>query len=176
MAFFSILTLQIATRTSKIDTMKRTGLIITIAVVVLMVGAITVKLATSDNSPSTTSTEYRERGEAGKLTEGMVGVTPASYDEKITNSKGVVVIDYFAPTCSYCIKYTPVFSSVFQQYRDKAVFGKFDVTTDRTKIAAHNISGTPATLIFRDGVEVGRIDGYVEEAVLKAKLDEVLAQ
>jgi thioredoxin 1 len=106
----------------------------------------------------------------------MIGVTPATYDEKITNSKGLVIIDYFAPTCSYCIKYAPVFSAVFEQYKDKATFGKYDVTTDSSKITSLKIEGTPATIIFRDGKEVARINGYVEEAGLRAKIESVLEQ
>jgi thioredoxin 1 len=156
--------------------MKKTGLIIAILVAVIMVGAITVKLASQEETTTPASTEYKENGEAGKLTEGMVGLTAANYDEKVTNSKGIVVVDYFAPTCSYCIKYTPVFSSVFGQYKDKATFGKFDVTTDRTKLSSLNLDGTPTTIIFKDGVEVERIGGYVEEPELKAKIDAVLAQ
>jgi thioredoxin 1 len=156
--------------------MKKTGLIITLLVVAVMVVAITIKLASREDAPANTNVTYEENGAAGKLTEGMVGITASNYDEKITNSKGLVVIDYYAPTCSYCIKYTPVFSAVFEQYKDRAVFGKFDVTTDSSKIAGLIKEGTPTTIFFRDGKEVGRIDGYVDEATLKAKMDEVLAQ
>lgn len=156
--------------------MKKTGLIITLLVVAAMVVAITIKLATKEDAPSETNVTYNESGVAGKLTEGMVGVTSANYDEKITNSKGLVVIDYYAPTCSYCIKFAPVFSAVFEQYKDRAVFGKFDVTSDRSKISDLKIEGTPATIIFKDGKEVARINGLVDETTFKAKIDEVLAQ
>jgi thioredoxin 1 len=156
--------------------MKKIGLIITLLVVAIMVVAITVKLATQDESSTDKYSVYDDSGAAGRLTEGMVGVTPANYDEKITNSKGVVVIDYFAPTCSYCVKYTPIFSSVFEQYKDKAVFGKYDVTTDSAKISSLKITGTPTTIIFKDGKEAERIGGYVEEPALKAKIDSVLGQ
>lgn len=154
--------------------MKKTGLIITILITVIMVVAITVKLSTTKEDTTQKSTVYDDRGAAGKLTEGMVGVTPSTYDENITNSTGIVVIDYFAPTCSYCIKYTPVFSSVFEQYKDQALFGKFDVTTDQSKISSLNIKGTPTTIIFRDGKEIDRIGGYVDEPELKAKVDAAL--
>ena len=156
--------------------MKKTGLILTILIVAIMVVAITVKLASQgeDNTPA--STTYSEEGVAGKLAEGMVGVTGSNYDEIITNSKGVVVVDYFAPTCSYCIKYSPVFSAVFEGYKTKATFGKFDVTTDRSKLSDLKIGGTPTTIIFLDGKEADRIGGYVDEATLKSKLDAVLAK
>lgn len=155
--------------------MKKTGLIITILVVVIMVGAVTLKLASQDEPSGSVASEYKEAGEAGKLTEGMIGITAANFDEKVTNSKGIVVVDFFAPTCSYCVKYTPIFSAVFEKYKDRAAFGKFDVTTDRSKISGLDIKGTPATIIFKDGVEVGRIGGYVETEELKAEIDKVIA-
>ena len=143
----------------------------------ILVAAITVKLSSQEESTTgTQDSTYQSAGEAGRLTEGMVGITASNYDEKVTNSKGIVVVDYFAPTCSYCIKYTPVFSAVFEQYKDRAVFGKYNVPTGSSKIADLKISGTPTTIIFKDGKEAARIGGYVEEAELKAKLDEVLSQ
>jgi thioredoxin 1 len=152
--------------------MKKIGLIVTILVAVTMVVAITVKLASQEETA--TNTTYNNTDQAGKLSEGMVGITGTNYDEVVTNSKGVVVVDYFAPTCSYCVKYAPVFATVFEQYKDRTVFGKFDVTKDSAKVADLKIEGTPATIIFKDGKEVSRIGGYVEEVTLKAKIDAVL--
>lgn len=155
--------------------MKKIGLIITLLVVAVMVAAITIKLASSTDEPSTQKiSEYDATGEAGKLTEGMIGITASNYDENVTNRKGYIAVDYFSPTCSYCNRYTPIFSSVFEQYKDRVAFGKFDVTTDRTKISTLEITGTPTTIIFKDGKEVGRIGGYVDETELKARLDEAL--
>jgi len=157
--------------------MKKMGLIITLLVVAIMVVAITIKLSSPEESgTSNQNATYEEVGVAGKLSEGMVGITTSNYDEVITNSKGIVVVDYFAPTCSHCITYAATFSAVFEQYKDKVSFGKFDVTTDQTKISSLNIAGTPTTIIFKNGTEVERIGGAVDEAELKLKIDTALIQ
>ena len=164
-------------KTVTIYRMKRMGLIITLLVVAIMVVAITIKLSSPEESEtSDQNVTYDEVGAAGKLSEGMVGITTSNYDEALTNSDGVVVIDYFAPTCSHCITYATTFASVFEQYKDKAVFGKFDVTTDQTKIASLSITGTPTTIIFKDGAELERISGAVDEAELKSKIDNILVK
>jgi thioredoxin 1 len=157
--------------------MKKIGLIITLLVVAIMVAAITIKLSSPEESgTSNQNAIYEEVGAAGKLSAGMIGITTTNYDEVITNSNGIVVVDYFAPTCSHCITYATTFASVFEQYKDKAVFGKFDVTTDQTKIASLNIGGTPTTIIFKDGAEAERVNGAVDEAELKSKIDGILAK
>jgi thioredoxin-like negative regulator of GroEL len=143
---------------------------------ILVVG-VTIKLAGSQsNEPSTSPVEYKASSEAGELAEGMVGITKESYDEIVTNSKGFVIVDYYAPTCSYCVKYVPEFAAAFEEYKERAVFAKFDVTTDQGKIAELEIKGTPETIIFKDGKEIGRVGGYVKADALKSAIEKALTQ
>ena len=151
-----------------------------IGVVMIMVVGATVRLAqeqgeSSGNGDTQKESVYEETA-AGELSEGMVGLTAANYDEIVTNSTGVVVVDFFAPSCSYCVKYTPIFAQVFEEYKEKAVFGKFDVTKDSSKIADLEIGGTPETIIFKDGEVANRVSGYVEADRLRAEIDKVLAE
>ncbi len=106
----------------------------------------------------------------------MRGITKDNYDQIVTNSKGLVVVDYYAPTCSYCIKYVPEFADAFNAFKDRVIFGKFDVTTDQSKISELNIEGTPETIIFKDGKEVDRVGGYVKADVLKSAIEKALSE
>ncbi|MBW6431669.1 thioredoxin, partial [Patescibacteria group bacterium] len=152
-----------------------------IGVGMILVIVVTVRLAQDEgdsNGGNGTQGEsvYNEVNEAGKLTEGMVGITGSNFDEVVTNSEGVVVVDFFAPSCSYCVKFAPIFAAVFEEYKDQAVFGKFDVTKDSAKITSLEIGGTPETIIFKDGEVANKVSGFVEAARLKAEIDKVLAE
>jgi thioredoxin-like negative regulator of GroEL len=161
--------------------MNKNFVYVLIGVVMILVIGVTVRLAQDQgdsNGGDGTQKEsvYNEVNEAGKLTEGMIGITGSNFDEVVTNSEGVVVVDFFAPSCSYCVKYTPIFASVFEEYKEKAVFGKFDVTKDSAKITSLGIEGTPETIIFKDGEIANKVSGFVEADRLKAEIDKVLAE
>lgn len=158
--------------------MKKYIAYIIIGVLVILAVAVTIRLAQEERGAERANEPivYQGIGEAGKLHEGMVGITSANFDEVVTNSTGVVVVDFFSPQCSFCIKYAPVFASVFNEYREKAVFGKFDVTRESFKATELRIEGTPETIIFKNGEEAGRIGGFVEAERLKAEIDRVLSE
>ena len=156
---------------------KNTIIYLIIAVLAILVVGVTVKLAGSqEDETSNKPAEYKAATEAGDLSEGMRGITKDNYDQIVTNSKGLVVVDYCAPTCSYCIKYVPEFADAFNAFKDRVIFGKFDVTTDQSKISELNIEGTPETIIFKDGKEVDRVGGYVKADVLKSAIEKALSE
>jgi thioredoxin 1 len=156
--------------------MNKNFIYVIIGVIMIMVVAATFMLAqeTKEDQSEKGPVAYEEVNEAGKLSEGMVGITSENYDE--VTSEGVVVVDVFAPSCSYCVRYTPIFAEVFEEYKDKATFGKIDATKNSQIIAPLNISGTPETIIFKDGEIANRIGGFVEADRLKAEIDKVLAE
>jgi len=155
---------------------KNTIIYLIIAVLMILVAGATVRLAqeSADESAKNSPAVYDGSTDAGKLAEGMVGITKDNYEE-VVNSEGLVVVDFYAPSCPYCVKYNPIFAEVFKEYREQAVFGKYDVTKDSSVITSLNIKGTPTTILFMNGKEVGRIDGYVEAEALRAEVEKAIA-
>jgi len=158
--------------------MKKYVIYIIVGVLVILMIAVTIRLAQEDRGRDGANEPivYQEIGEAGKLHEGMVGITSANYNEVVTNSTGVVVVDFFSPRCPFCTRYAPVFASVASEYRGRIVFGKFDVSRESSKASELRIEGTPETRIFENGKEVGRIGGFVEAERLRAEIEKALSE
>lgn len=158
--------------------MNKNIIYVILGVVVILVVAATIKLAqeSREEGDIRDSAVYDEVNEAGRLSDGMIGITATNFDEVITDSNGIVVVDFFAPSCSFCVKYAPIFAEVFEEYKDRAVFGKIDVTRASEKVVDLNIAGTPETIIFKDGEVANRVGGFVEADRLKAEIDKVLSE
>lgn len=89
-------------------------------------------------------------------------------NELLLKSKKPVVIDFWAAWCGPCQMYGPVFSKVAKEMESDAVFVKVDTEKEQALSAQMGIRGIPATVMFKDGIEVGRQAGAMPEQMLKS--------
>lgn len=86
--------------------------------------------------------------------------------------KNLVVADFWAPWCPYCIKLRPVFDSVAKYY-ESIKFVKVNVQEESEIAARYGIQGIPVIKFFCEGREVGEVVGYVPEGVLRKQVEEI---
>ncbi|HMK42686.1 MAG TPA: thioredoxin [Dissulfurispiraceae bacterium] len=109
------------------------------------------------------------------MAEGMVELTVANWDTEVTNTKGVVMVDFWAVWCGPCRMIAPSIEELAKEYAGKAKVGKLN-TDENSEIASRfKIMGIPTVIFFKDGQKVDQIVGAVPKPQLKAKLDGLLA-
>ncbi len=86
--------------------------------------------------------------------------------------KNLVVADFWAPWCPYCIKLRPVFDSVAKYY-ESIKFVKVNVQEQSEIAARYGIQGIPVIKFFCEDREVGEVVGYVPEGVLRKQVEEI---
>jgi len=94
--------------------------------------------------------------------------------EHVENTKGVVVVDFSATWCGPCKMLGPVFEGVSNKMGDKAKFFKVDVDESRNIAQKYRISAVPTMIIFKDGVPVENLAGFMPEQNITNKVNAYL--
>jgi thioredoxin 1 len=97
-----------------------------------------------------------------------------NFKKEVEESKIPVIIDFFADWCGPCQMMKPVFEKISKEYKGKLKFAKVN-TEDNPQLAEKfEIQGIPCLIIAKKGKEVDRIVGFMSEASLKQKINDIL--
>jgi len=94
--------------------------------------------------------------------------------EKVENTKGVVVVDFFATWCGPCKMLAPVFEGVSKDMKDKARFFKLDIDECENIARKYRIAAVPTMIIFKDGVPVENLAGFMPRENITKKVNSYL--
>lgn len=84
----------------------------------------------------------------------VTDATREDFDELV--SAGLVLVDVWAQSCRPCVALAPHVEEIAANHPELAVV-KLDASKARRVCMAHQVSGLPTFLLFRDGEEVGRL-------------------
>ena len=108
---------------------------------------------------------------AGKYVE----LTDQNFKSEVIDSKGVVLVDFWAAWCGPCKMMGPVIEELAGEYEGKAKIAKLDVDAHQGSAGQFGIRGIPTLLIFKNGEIVDQAVGAVPKDVLVEKLDAQLS-
>ena len=93
----------------------------------------------------------------------MVGNMEEFKAFKAKNS--VCIIAGLATWCPPCVNIAPKYEAMSSEFEGKCAFGKFDVDKAEDVKADCNITCMPTFIIFKNAVEVDRLEGASEEHI-----------
>jgi thioredoxin 1 len=103
-----------------------------------------------------------------------ITLTDQTWNDEITASKGVSIVDIWAPWCGPCLVVGPIIEEIAAEYEGRAKVGKLNADENR-KPAEFGITGIPTLLFFKDGELVDQIVGSVPKQMITDKLDYYLS-
>lgn len=108
------------------------------------------------------------------MAEGILELTSSKWDSEVLNSKGITIVDFWAPWCGPCRIIAPTIEELAKEYEGKIKVGKLNTDENPEIATRYGIMGIPTIMFFKDGQRVDQVVGVVPKSVLKSKIDTIL--
>jgi thioredoxin 1 len=82
-------------------------------------------------------------------------------------SKGVVLVDFWAPWCGPCRMISPVVDALAEEMKGKARFGKVNIDEQPELSEKFEVASIPTVLLFKDGKMIANRVGAANKDALK---------
>jgi thioredoxin 1 len=102
-------------------------------------------------------------------------VTDASFDRDVLGAGRPALVAFGAPWCGPCQLMAPALRALASTHRDRLTVAKLDVDAYPGVANAFGVETFPLCILFRDGEEIERLDGYMPLRKLETILAPYLA-
>jgi thioredoxin 1 len=105
------------------------------------------------------------------MSENIVNVTDASFEEDVLKAEGAVLVDYWAEWCGPCKMIAPVLEEIAKEYAGKLKVCKLNIDENNETPPKFGIRGIPTLMLFKGGnVEATKV-GALSKSQLAAFID-----
>lgn len=101
-------------------------------------------------------------------------VNEQTFKTEVLESTVPVLVDFWAQWCGPCLMLGPVLEKIAVKYSNQLKVRKLNVDENRQIAMDYQIMSIPCLIIFRGGMEIGKIIGYMDENGLSAQIDAIL--
>lgn len=98
-----------------------------------------------------------------------IGITATDYETLIHSDKKVLV-NFYAEWCGPCKKMAPYILKMQKEFKGKISIVRLDADANKSLIDEMKIDGLPVIIIYEDGKEIWRNQGYLSEEDLRKEL------
>lgn len=93
-------------------------------------------------------------------------IKASEFDEKVLNSKGTVVVDFFATWCGPCRMLGKVIDELSGEEKD-VTFYKVNVDQAANLASSFGIESIPVLAVFKDGQKTHQVVGFQDKDAIK---------
>ncbi|MDX2421223.1 MAG: thioredoxin TrxA [Amphritea sp.] len=105
------------------------------------------------------------------MSENIVNVTDASFEDDVLKADGPILVDYWAEWCGPCKMIAPILEEIVGDYAGKLKVAKLNIDENSATPPKYGIRGIPTLMIFKNGdVEATKV-GALSKSQLTAFID-----
>lgn len=108
------------------------------------------------------------------MSESIGVVTDATFKCDVLDSKGLVLVDFWAEWCAPCKSLLPTIDELAKSYAGEVKVVKVNADENKASGEQFSVRGLPTLVLLRDGVEVERVLGMTSKTRLAALFDKHL--
>jgi thioredoxin 1 len=105
-----------------------------------------------------------------------IHLTDDTFDLEVIQSKGVVLVDFWAEWCGPCKMVGPIISQIADEMVGKVKVCKLEVDQNPKKAQEHGIMSIPTMMIFKDGKMVDMFVGQRSKEDIVGRLNKSLEE
>ncbi len=102
-------------------------------------------------------------------------LTDSNFKEKVLDTEGIAVVDFWAEWCGPCRMIGPLIEEMAKEYDGKALIAKVDVDSNPEISFKYGVRSIPTVLYLKNGEVVDKQVGATSKQVLSSKLDAILS-
>ena len=93
------------------------------------------------------------------MSQNLVTLTDATFDEEVGGADTPLLVDFWAEWCGPCKKVAPILDEIAGENPEKITIGKLNVDENPEIARRYGVLSIPTMILFKDGQEASRIVG-----------------
>lgn len=108
------------------------------------------------------------------MAQNVLDVSDSNFGLEVEQSSLPVLVDFWATWCGPCRMMAPVLEEIAGDYANTLKVAKVNVDENRSTAGKYGIMSIPTLVLFKNGVPVERLVGYMPKPELKKRIDSLL--
>ena len=102
-----------------------------------------------------------------EITKAPVSVNSANFQQEVIEHPGLVLVDFWSPSCFYCAQMNPLIDQLALEQSGTLKVVKMNVAEDQRLAFQFGVKGVPHFILFNKGSVVKQISGSMSKQDLE---------
>ena len=105
------------------------------------------------------------------MSEHILQISDAEFDEKVLKSATPVLVDFWAEWCGPCKMIAPILEEIGAEYQGRMTVAKVNIDNNPGTPQRYGVRGIPTLILFKDGEVLATKVGALAKSQLAAFID-----